>query len=316
MDKSLARLPSGLVTADDPTDHAADPPTGRCTTPDGVAIATYDFGGSGPDLLMVHATGFCANVLGPIARALTDHYHCWAIDLRGHGRSGRPSDDDFAWTGFATDVLTAVDHLGLERPLGFGHSCGGASLLLAEERRPGTFASLYGFEPVVFPNDPVPPALGGNPLSAGALRRRDTFPSRTDAMANFSSKPPLADLDPAVLSAYVEDGFELVPTIDGGDGRLIRLRCRKEDEALVYANGASHGAFGALDRVQCHVTLVCGERTDAFGLDFLEADAERLRSATVEVMPDTGHFGPLQYPRRTAASILRAFDPDGGTPHL
>ena len=49
---------------------ATEPGRDRCTTPDGVGIAVYDFGGHGPDLLLVHATGFCAEPFGPLARAL------------------------------------------------------------------------------------------------------------------------------------------------------------------------------------------------------------------------------------------------------
>ena len=192
-------------------------PVLTCTTPDGVDLAVYDFGGTGPDLLLVHATGFCAGVLLPLAGALSDRFHCHAVDLRGHGRSGRRADGDFAWSGFATDVLTVVDRLGLDRPLGFGHSCGGASLLLAEQARPGTFAGLYLFEPVVLPDRTAPFPVEENPLSRGARRRRETFPSADEAFVNFSSKPPFDDLDPDVLRRYVEDGFEVVPAADGGD---------------------------------------------------------------------------------------------------
>ena len=109
----------------------------RCTTPDGVGIAVYDFGGDGEDLLLVHATGFCGEMFGPLARSLDHRFRCWGLDLRAHGRSGWPANGDFAWSGFRTDVLTVIDHLGLSRPYAFGHSCGGAAILLAEEGRPG-----------------------------------------------------------------------------------------------------------------------------------------------------------------------------------
>ena len=282
----------------------------RCTTPDGLDIAVYDFGGQGPDLLLVHATGFCAEVFGPLARSLGVRYHCWGLDLRAHGQSDRPRDGNFAWSGFTTDVLTAITHLGLQGPTAFGHSCGGAAVLLAEEARPGTFSSLYCFEPVVFA-EPVSGALANfaeNPLTVGARRRRETFPSAEDAFLNFTSKPPFRDLDPEALRCYVEAGFELIPPDEGGDGRSVRLLCRREDEAEVYAQGASHGAFGHLGEIDCQVTLGCGERTDAFGPSYLEADAAQLQHSTVEVIPGIGHFGPLQQPELVASSVLRALD--------
>lgn len=287
----------------------------RCVTADGLAIALTDFGGTGPDLLLVHATGFCAAVLEPLAQGLTADFHCWGLDLRGHGHSDRPPDGNFAWSGFALDVLAALDHLGLSQPFAFGHSCGGTSVLLAEEARPGTFAGLYCFEPVVFPiDDPDEDVQPDNPLAVGALKRRETFPSRADALANFSTKPPFSVLDPAALAAYVDGGFELVPAENGGDGRLVRLCCRREDESAVYAQSFSHGAFANLGSIECPVTLACGELTDALGLSFLEQDAARLARPAIEVFGGMGHFGPMERPGEVAGSVRRTLVPVADTP--
>ena len=83
---------------------------------------------------------------------------------------------------------------------------------------------------------------------------------------------------------------------------------------MIYAHGASHGAFAHLDEISCPVALSCGERTDAFGPSFLEADAARLPRSTVEVIPALGHFGPLQDPAVVARSVVRALNPVSGTP--
>ena len=281
-------------------------PALTCLTPDDVELAVYDFGGAGEDLLLVHATGFCAGVLYPLARTLSDHFRCFAFDLRGHGHSGRPGDGNYDWAGFATDVLTVVDRLGLERPAGFGHSCGGASLLLAEQARPTTFASLYLFEPVVVPPQPTQVVVEENPLSAGARRRRPTFPSTRDAFVNFNSKPPFAALDTEVLERYVEDGFEIVPMAEGGNGHEVRLRCRREDEAEVYRHGFTNGAFAQLHEVRCPATFAYGEDTDAFGESIMAADAGRMTGATVVGYPGLTHFGPLERPDDVAAGVVGA----------
>lgn len=283
-------------------------PALTCITPDGVELAVYDFGGTGADLLLVHATGFCAGVLYPLARALSGHFRCFALDLRGHGRSGRPGDGNYDWSGFATDVLTVVDRLGLERSAGFGHSCGGAALLLAEQARPGTFQALYLFEPVVVPTPTTQVPAAENPLSTGARRRRQTFPSIDDAFINFCSKPPFAGLDPEVLKCYVEDGFDIVPASEGGNGTEVRLRCRRDDEAEVYLHGFASGAFARLHEVQCPATFAYGEDTDAFGEGIMAADAARMPRAAVEGYPGLTHFGPLERPDDVAAGVVGALD--------
>jgi pimeloyl-ACP methyl ester carboxylesterase len=284
-------------------------PSGRVTTPDGVALAYYDLGGNGPPLLLAHATGFCAAVLAPLATHLRGQFRCFALDARAHGASDPPPHGDFDWHGFATDVLAVVDHLGLDRLFAFGHSCGGAALLLAEEARPGTFAGLYCFEPIVYPGDvPLAPTTEGNPLALGALRRREKFASRRAALDNFAGKAPFDHLDLGALVAYVDNGF--APVEGGG----IRLRCRREHESQVFAHALSHDAYARLAEVRCPVTLACGADTDAIGPAALERFAQRLDRSTVEVCPAMGHFGPLEDPAAVAASVRTHLVPPSVTP--
>ncbi|CAN5512430.1 alpha/beta hydrolase [soil metagenome] len=266
---------------------------------DDVTLAVYDLGGVGDDLLFVHATGFCAGVWAPVADHL-DGNRLAALDVRGHGRSEVPAVG-MAWEGTAQDVLATVDALGLERPFGVGHSMGGASLVLAEQARPGTFRGLWLYEPIIFPSlDAFGPDPSDNPLSAGARRRRPTFESRAAALANYSSKPPFSALDPASLAAYVEYGFE---QLDDGS---VTLRCRPEVEAQTYEMGPRHTASAHLGEVGCPVTVLRGH-TDVPGpADLAPVIAEMVPDGTLEEHPELGHFGPLEDPTRIAASIRDA----------
>lgn len=283
---------------------------------DGVTLAAYHLTTGSPGavpVLAAHATGFCAAVLGPLARHLGRH-PVVAFDERGHGRSDRPASGSFAWAGFAADALAVVDAADLGRPLGFGHSCGGAALVLAEAARPGTFAGLYLFEPVIPPLDePFPGGVPDNSLSAGARRRRTSFAGRDEALANFAGKPPFADLDRDALAAYVDNGFRP----DGPDGG-ITLCCARDDEAAVYAGAFAHDAFRRLPEVRCPVTVAYGERTDAFDERALAPVVDRLPDAELRVLPGLGHFGPLQDPEAVARSVLAsaawAASPVRGTP--
>jgi pimeloyl-ACP methyl ester carboxylesterase len=283
-------------------------------TPDGVDIAWYDLaaevgaGAGGRPVVLCHATGFHGHVWLPVAERLgAAGYHCYSFDQRGHGDSGRPVDGNFAWSGFATDVLAVIDAAGLasagerQRPLAAGWSCGGALLLLAEQRVPGTFGSLYLFEPVVPPMELPPDMPSQNPLAAGARRRREVFPSRQAAYDNYASKPPLQRAAAAALHAYVDFGFDDLP-----DG-TVRLKCRGEDEAAVYDNGMRHDAFANLPSVACPVTVSCGSDTDAFGPDAIAAVVERLPHGRAEVLPGLTHFAPVEDPAALASRIIAAF---------
>lgn len=272
-------------------------------TPDGNAIAYTDHGGTGPDLLLAHATGFNQCVWTPMLPGLTERFRVVSFDERGHGASEPAPNGHYAWEGFATDALAVVDAAGLDNPYGVGHSCGGALLLLAELRRPGLFNAIWAFEPIVFPADePMEaPSPNGNRLADGARRRRAVFASREEARANYASKPPLMWLDPRVLEGYVGCGFRDLP-----DG-TVTLACEPEHEARTYEMGGQHGAYSRLAQVQCPVSLVCGETSDAIGPATLDLQAARLPRATTDVWADHGHFGCLADPDRTVASILAAF---------
>lgn len=269
---------------------------------DGMQLAIHDLGGDGQPLLLAHATGFHGRVWAPFVRHLHG-YRCWAPDLRGHGDSMAPEGERFEWSGFADDVLATVDAVGLDRPFGVGHSKGGAALLLAEERRPGTFRALYLFEPVVFPGDIVEAAAhaGANPLADGALRRRAEFDSFDAAYENFAAKPPFSALDPEVLRAYVDHGF--TPMETGG----VTLKCRPEHEAQVYRMGAAHDAFAHLDRVTCPVVVARGGFAGFGPAAFAERIVEALPHGRVEEHPELGHFGPLERPELVAAAVTAAF---------
>jgi pimeloyl-ACP methyl ester carboxylesterase len=274
----------------------------RVRSTGGVELAVHDLGGQGPSLLLCHATGFHGRVWGPVAGHLAGRFHCWAPDLRGHGDATSPDDGSFDWHGFADDVLAVVDALGLEGAVA-GHSKGGAALLLAELARPGTFRALWCFEPIVFPFPPRPPmAAEEHPLAAGALRRREVFPSRQEAEANYRSKPPLAALAPDALHAYVEHGFEDLP-----DG-TVRLKCRGAEEAEVYRMGTSHGAFDRLGGVGCPVTVACGGHSTTITPDLAALLAGALPHGRAEVFDDLGHFGPMEDPAAVAGAIAAALD--------
>ncbi len=278
----------------------------RVGSTDGVELEVHDLGGSGVDVLLSHATGFHGLVWEPLARHL-DGLRRWSVDLRAHGDSTMPVDRSLDWDGFADDVLAVIDGLALDRPFGVGHSKGGAALLLAEQRRPGTFRGLYLYEPVVMPPDQAVGPRPDNPLAQGALRRRASFASSSEAIANYQAKPPLSALDPDALKAYVEHGFST-----RSDGS-VTLKCRPEAEADVYAHGSAHLAFAHLAQVSCPVTIALGDETTIPAV-FGRPVADGLPHGTVASFPTLGHFGPLEDPRLVAASILECFAAvDGGS---
>lgn len=274
------------------------------TSPDGAKIAAYDFGGTGKALLLAHATGFHAHIWLPVVERLTDTFHCYGFDERGHGASPTPHNGDFDWHRFGDDALAVAAAFDLDRPLVAGHSAGGALLLLAEEDHPGSWQGVWSFEPVI--PDVLRPegagADGRNPLSAGARKRRSKFASLEEAYANFASKPPFGHFDTATLHAYVDHGFDH----DSSGG--VSLACRPDDEAATYDMAFASRAWDRLGEVKIPIRVVCGDVSTHLPAQLMNGVIERLPDGTLEVLEGLSHFGPMEDPATVAESIRRAFD--------
>lgn len=279
-----------------------------------VAIAVHRWTGSGPPLLLVHATGFCARLWDPVVTHLPGR-RCIAPDARAHGQTIAPASASLSWTAVAHDLIAVIDRLDLAGITAAGHSMGGAVLLLAEAARPGTFAGIYCYEPVTYPPEVAARFLAADELPSMTLRRRDRFPSRDAARANFASKPPMSVFADDALDAYVEHCFLLDPSSDGlshaerdgTDG--VRLRTQPPDEAALYRYGATHGAFERLGGIRCPVTIAAGAPGDELAPSTWAARvAAALPRGRLVRFDDLGHFGPQQAPARIAASLEESLD--------
>ncbi len=261
--------------------------------PAGIARRVHD--GHGAVILCVHATGFCKETWDPVVaelRAAGASNPVVAIDQRGHGDTTLPAVP-FDWWDLGRDAGAAAAALGPPLALGIGHSSGGAALIMGELLAPGTFAALLLVEPIVFPgpyrrNDP-------NPLSEGALRRRASFDSPAEAIANFRGKGPFARWEERALEAYVAG------CLGPEDGRWA-LKCRPEVEAGFYRQATVHATWERLGEVAAPAVVLAGEGSDSHPEAFARLQAEQLGDATAEIVPGATHFVPMERPAAVAAA--------------
>jgi pimeloyl-ACP methyl ester carboxylesterase len=92
------------------------------TIVDGVEIA-YDVTGSGPPLVLVHGITQCRQMWDPLVGDLASDHTVVAIDMRGHGASGRAATYDNLV--MADDVAAVLAAERLDAPVLVGHSMGG-----------------------------------------------------------------------------------------------------------------------------------------------------------------------------------------------
>lgn len=285
----------------------------RVPSSDGVSVAVHELAGDGTTerqvLLIAHASGFHAHAYLPLATRLAPPFHVFGMDFRGHGDTPRPDDWQVDWGRYGDDALAVADavaELG-DGLVGFGHSMGGAGLLMAASRRPDRFRLLVLFEPIVYPPDSDRPE-GPNQLVAGARRRRASFPSIDAAIDNYAAKPPLDAFDPAALDAYVRYGF--APTIDGDDrdGSAVRLKCEPEHEARTFEQGALHRTWELLGDIEVPTVVIAGRIEEHQPSRIAEAVADELPNGRFVLAPQLDHFGPFVDPADIAQLVLAAVD--------
>lgn len=270
---------------------------------DGVSVAIHDLAGRAPHpiVLLAHATGFHGHAYLPIAKALAPRFHSWGMDSRGHGDTPLPAGWTVSWEGYGDDAFAAASALaelpgGAGGIVGFGHSMGGSALVMAAARQPSLFRLLVLFEPIIFPTDRVREPDAPNPLRDGARRRRSTFESFDEAIANYASKPPMSAFDPDALDAYVRHGFRQ-------DGDVVRLKCDPDTEADTFDNGGKHSTWDSLAGLRTPIVVVAGPPEDMRPSMVAPLVASEAIDGRFVLEDRMDHFGPMTHPADVAALI-------------
>jgi pimeloyl-ACP methyl ester carboxylesterase len=276
----------------------------RVPSSDSVEVVVHDLHGTGRTLLLSHATGFHGHCYVPMAEALADRYHSYALDYRGHGDTAAPHDWPVDWERYGDDATAVAAALAPEGGLAaFGHSMGGACLLMAAHRDPERFDVIVAFEPIVFPPADADAPAHESPLVAGARRRRRSFPSYEDAIANYAAKPPLGAFHPDALERYVRDGF--APSPEG-----VTLKCDPEHEARTFEMGGSHPVWALLPEIHTRVVVVSGKPIEHTPAAIARPIAERLPNAVYVELDHLDHFGPMVRPAEIAELLAAAIEGD------
>ena len=231
---------------------------------DGIRLHYLDWGGQGPPIVFLHGGGLNAHSWDLVSLALRPDFHCYALDLRGHGDSEWSPVMDYSFEANSRDLALFIVRLGLDTPVIVGNSLGGLTAI----RYASEFADRLSGLVVV--------DVGPNVRSEGV-----------DRILRFMQLP--ADLDS--VEAYVERAVEFNPR---RDRRLLALTLRHNLRQLpngrwtwkydrrhrMTTNGEEQarrnaGLWPAVHRIDCPTLIVRGERSQIFS----DNDAARLASA-------------------------------------
>jgi pimeloyl-ACP methyl ester carboxylesterase len=281
--------------------NSADAKSGNIDVND-VRLHYLDWGGSGDPIVILHATGFLGRIYAPIASALTQIGHVYSYDQRGHGDSSPSPDGEYNWQRTMDDLAGFITAMGFRKVRAFGHSAGATAIGGLACDRPELISRVVLSEPVLFETPTSPEIEWRNPFIERTRKRRRMFDSVDAMFHNFDNKPPYDTWNKAMLRDYCEFGTRV-----NADGKR-ELKCTPETEARLYETSQDFDGLGRIVRAQVPLLVLFGDRSDSLSSTLADKIAANIAHGRVMMIPDTGHFMPMEKPdevARLAIDFLR-----------
>ena len=270
---------------------------------DGVYINLAVWQGTGKPILCVH--GITANCRGwdVLASTLAPEYNVLAMDLRGRGRSDKPSGG-YAVDYHLRDINSLLDDLDIDQAVIVGHSLGAFIGLAFAARYPERTDRLILVD-------------GGGDLSAEQLnkvfegikpaldRLGQIFPSTEAYLDKMKQAPYMHPWTPAIDTYYRYE----IEKVDGG----VRTNI---DPAHIQEEAANVRKFDCASfypDVRCKV-LILRATNGLFSLEDLLLPEDVIQKMTDEI-PDvrrfdvegTNHYGIVMQPHEARDITIREF---------
>lgn len=239
---------------------------------DDVELCVTDYGGDGPDVVLLHGLAGSAREFPPTAEALTGSFRVLLLDQRGHGRSTcRPSD--LSRQAFVDDVAHVIETLSLGRSVALvGQSMGAHTALFTASTRPELVERL-----VMLEGHAAGHATGEESRKIGEYFHSwpSPFPTTEDART-FLGESPLA-------KAWIED----LEVVSGG------LRPRFDPDIMEQAIAAVHvPRWEEWERLDVPTLAIFGE--DGMFTEEQISELVRRRPSTQQVViPRASHDAHL-----------------------
>jgi pimeloyl-ACP methyl ester carboxylesterase len=264
----------------------------------GLRLHYLDWGGDGPPIVIVHATGFLGRAYRPIALALRSIGHVYSYDQRGHGDSECPTVEEINWYRMADDLEGFLNAMGFRAVRSWGHSAGGTAIAAIADLRPELIARAMLVEPVIVDqNNPRQ-----NWLYDRTIKRKANFESLEAMYANFVGKLPYNTWHPDVLRDYCEYGSR-----PDADGRRW-LKCTPAVEAKMYQSARDFNGLSHILASTVPTLVVFGEQSESpGGIEFAERIAHDAPQRRVMSLPDGGHLVPMEQPDKIAQIAIEFF---------
>ncbi|PKN76826.1 MAG: alpha/beta hydrolase [Deltaproteobacteria bacterium HGW-Deltaproteobacteria-10] len=257
--------------------------------------------GDGPTIVLLHATGFLPWLWHPIARELSSDWRIIAPYFCDH-RESDPEKGGLSWLVIAEDLANLCKVLRLDRPFMVGHSMGATVITLANGAFGLDTRGLILFEPIFLPEDfyKLQITVDDHPLASKAIRRRDSWSDRNEALTYLRSKVLFKNWDEEMLDLYITYGMK---SLDAGG---LQLACSPKREASLFMGSVHYNPWPLLSKVACPTLVIEGEDSENRGFIDLKKATQLFAQGEYKLFNGAGHLIPQEQPSESIA-IIRSF---------
>lgn len=275
-------------------------PTSRTLAGDGLDIHLLEWSQEGTPLLFLHGFSNEAHVWDEAAAAVAPYYRTLAMDLRGHGDSGRDPEGRYDYDFHVADVEAVLAALGIERFVLVGHSLGGRIAMRFAGRHPSRLAGL-----VIVDSAPELDARGTVRITVDLQRGGASGGDGISFASEAEYRAVLARAYPAVRQSVLERmARHMLRRRDDGrfepklDPQWFRLR-READETAMREREERLGRemWDALANVPCPTLVVRGAASDVMSPEVADRMVDEvLQHGRLAIVPRAGHSVMLDNP--------------------
>jgi pimeloyl-ACP methyl ester carboxylesterase len=256
---------------------------------DGETLAYVPMGDpAGAPAVLIHGYTDSARDWVPLVPYLSPHLRLILVDIRGHGRSGKP-ECCYTLPDFAYDIKLLLDALSISRADVVGHSLGSyiaqtfAEFWPEHTRRVVLISSSGG------PRPGAPPRKPAHDYVAQIRRLTEPIDPDSPFMIEWWSSPTPVDED--FLRRQRRDAAAIP----------LRVWLAVLDQALVGSD-----LQRTLPRLTAPTLLIWGAKDPIMGEEVRQTLREALPRAQVKVFPDLGH-NPFWEDPKACAEVINAF---------